>query len=218
MLSDIKINSAQRITEIREHLDFLTPLIPSAPIATPRYLNTSKGLIYVQLYGVIEYTMNSLIARAIHTINIEGKKLQELKQKIWGMALNAEFDSLNNANRKKWNKRNEIFQRIIDNLHIPIATNIMPTNGGNFSVPQLESIWSTFHISDPIFNDITFRGRLQEIVTNRINIAHGNNSASEVGAGVTNSDLYNRISDVSKYCSYVIDVFENYLAHKVYEA
>lgn len=214
MYTIIKENSTQRITEVRENLDFFAPLIPPAPTTTPRHLNTSKGLIFVQLYGIIEFTINTTVAKTIDIINNDFVQLHDLKHFVWGMALNNSFDSLNQANRKKWDKRIELIQKIVENGIATIATDIMPTNGDNYNLPQLTSLWHNFNITEPIFNDITFRGRLQEIVSNRINIAHGNNSASEIGSRVTPRDLYGRISDVSNFCSYFISVFEDYSLNK----
>ena len=214
MYSSIKINSAQRITEVRENLDFFVPLIPNAPITTPRHINTSKGLIFIQLYGVIEYTIYSTVAKTIDLINNDLVYLEDLKPFVWGLVLNSQLDSLNNANKKKWDKRIELFQKCIDNDVATIDTDIVPTNGENYNLPQLTSIWKTFSITEPIFNDITFRGRLQEIVRNRINISHGNITAAEVGSRVTPSDLYVRISEVSNFCSYFISVFEEYSSNK----
>ena len=217
MYSTIKTDSAQRITEIRENLDFFTPLIPLPPTATPRHLNTSKGLIFVQLYGVIEFTIGSTIAKTIDLINNDLVNIQDLKTLLWGLALDSKLDSLNQANRKKWDKRIELFQSIVDNSPALINNITMPTNGQNFNLPQLKSLWNNFNISEPIFNDIGFRGRLQEIVSNRINIAHGNNSASEVGSRVTPNDLYDRLNEVSNFCSYFISVFEDYTINKKYK-
>ena len=217
MYSAIKTNSAQRVTEVRENLDFFANLIPPAPTATPRQLNTSKGLIYVQLYGVIEYTINSTVAKTIDIINGDFVNIQDLKPFIWGMAFAPQFDSFNNANRKKWDKRVDLFQKYVNNNFANISNDIMPTNGQNFNADQLNSIWNNFNITEPIFHDITFRGRLQEIVSNRINIAHGNNSAAEVGSRVTATDLYLRITEVSNFCSYFISVFEDYTLNKKYK-
>ncbi|MHC1732806.1 MAG: MAE_28990/MAE_18760 family HEPN-like nuclease [Bacteroidales bacterium] len=214
MYTNISITSAQRITEVREYLDFLAQHIPPAPTATPRYLNTCKGLIFVQLYGIIEFTINSTLTRTIDLINQELVKLQDTQPFIWSMALNPQLDALREANRKKWDKRFDLFQKVLDNDEVIITNDIKPTNGDNYNFPQLESIWKTFNITAPIFNDVTFRGRLQEIVSNRINISHGNNSAAEIGSNVTPADLYIRIKDVSRYCSYFISVFEDYILQK----
>jgi hypothetical protein len=214
MYSGIKKYSAQRITEVREYLDFVVPLIPPPPTTTPRNLNTCKGLVFVQLYGVIEYTINSTLAKTIDLINGELIKLQDTKPFVWGMALNPQLDALIQVNRKKWDKRIELFEKIDDNKEIIIPNDIIPTDRNNYTFPQLESIWKTFCITDPIFNDVTFQSRLQEIVSNRINISHGNCSAADIGSRVTPADLYDRIKEVSNFCSYFISVFEDYLLNK----
>lgn len=211
MYTQVKVSSAQRITEVREFLDFFVPLIPAPPVATPRHLNACKGLVFVQLYGIIEYTISATIAKTIDIINNEAVKLQDLKYVIWGMALNPEFDSLIDTNSRKWDKRYELFQKVLGNNNANISNNIMPTNGQNFTQPQLQSIWQTFNISEPIFHDVAFGNRLQEIVRHRCNIAHGNESAAEIGARVTHMDLYNRLNEVSNYCTYLISVFEDYI-------
>lgn len=217
MFSTIKRTSAQRITEVREYLDYFYPLIPAPPTITPRYFNTFKGLVFVQLYGVIEHTVSITLVKVIEIINNDQVNIQDLKPLILSMALSAEFDSLIQVNTKKWDKRIELFKKYINNNHTNIPSNTMPTNGGNFTSAQLESIWNAFSITDNIFGDDSFKWRLQEIVRHRIDIAHGNDSAANIGSRFTPADLYARISDVSNYCSYFISVFEDYATHKKYK-
>jgi hypothetical protein len=214
--NDIKTNSSQRITEIREYLDFTTSLIPSAPTATPRYLNTAKGLIFVQLYGIIEYTVTSTVAKCISYINNEHIEISKIKPIIMSMALNPELDSLIQVGSKKWEKRHKVFQKLEQDTIVYIADDIIPTDGKNIHHPQLESIWKIFCLSDPIFHDNSFRGRLQDIVTNRVNIAHGNLAAAEIGARVTTQELKDRLDEVSTFCTYFISTLEDYTIQKKY--
>ncbi len=93
----------------------------------------------------------------------------------------------------------------------------MPTDGKNIHHPQLESIWKAFCLTDPIFHDNRFRGRLQEIVSNRVNITHGNLSASDIGARVTIKDLNDRLNEVSAFCTYFISVLDDYIVNKKYK-
>jgi hypothetical protein len=141
----------------------------------------------------------------------------EIKPPVWGMALNPFLDSLIQVNTKKWDKRFDLFQRIEANTPIIISSDIMPTNGDNYHHPQLESIRKTFCIVEPLYHDIAFKGRLQEIVSNRINIAHGNLTPAEIGSKVTVGDLYTRLDEVSKFCSYFIAVFEDYINLKKFK-
>lgn len=211
MFTDIQTLSAERVTEIREYIDLIDPLIPAAPTSTPRSLNTSKGLVFVQLYGLIEFTVLKTLQKAIFYINNENLKISEFKPIILSLVLNPNLDSLQAVNKKKWDKRFELFRKIEDNIYLEIDNALLPTNGENIQEPQLQSIWNIFCISDPIFHDIKFKSRITEIATNRINIAHGNVSAADVGSGVTINDLNNRLNEVSEFCSYFINVFENYI-------
>lgn len=217
IFDDIQENSAQRITEIREYLDFIVPLIPTPPVTTPRYFNTAKGLIFVQLYGVIEYTITSAISKCILHINNESVKLSDIKPIIMGMALNPELDSLIQVSSKKWEKRHNVFQKLEQDNIVHIVNDIMPTDGKNIHYPQLESIWKTFCLTEPIFHDNKFRGRLQTIVTNRVNITHGNLSAADIGARVTPQELSGSLNEVSAFCTYFISVLEDYITYKKYK-
>ena len=217
MFSDIQTVSTQRIIEIREYLDFISPLIPAAPVSTPRHLNTAKGLIFVQLYGVIEYTINSTVAKCILYINGETVNLSDIKPIIMGLALNSNLDSLKYASAKKWDRRYSLFKEIEDDLTVDISSDLLPTDGKNITFTQLNSIWKTFCLTAPIFHDITFRGRLQDIVGNRCNIAHGNQSAADVGSKVTPAELSDRLNEVSGFCSHFISVFEDYIVNKKYK-
>jgi RiboL-PSP-HEPN len=217
MFTNIQISSDQRITEIREYLDLIAQLIPDPPVSTPRYLNTAKGLIFVQFYGVIEYTVNSAVAQCISHINNASVKLSDIKPIIMGMALNSELDALMQVNSQKWEKRHNIFKILEQDVVVHIANDILPTDGKNIRDPQLKSIWKTFCLTNPIFHDQGFRGRLEEIVSHRNRIAHGNQPASEIGARVTIPELTSRLNEVSAFCTYFVSVLDDYIIYKKYK-
>lgn len=217
MFTDINTNSTQRIIEVREYLDFINANLPAPPAPTPKYINTGKGLVYVQLYGIVEFTVNSTISKCILYINSDQVKLSEIKHIIYAMALNPLLESLYDARKTKWSKRYNLFSELQSDPIVDISSDLMPTDGKNIHFPQLESIWQTFCITEPILHDNAFRGRLQDIVTNRINIAHGNESAADVGSRVSIPDLYNRLNDVSAFCTYIISTFDDYIKQKKYK-
>ncbi|WP_158824758.1 MAE_28990/MAE_18760 family HEPN-like nuclease [Mucilaginibacter lacusdianchii] len=216
MFDDIEAQCTQRITEIREYIDFISPLIPAPPVAPPRYLNTSKGLVFVQLYGLIEFTVLKTIEKTIACINSENLTVKQIKPVLLGLALNSSLDSLIDANRSKWDKRHDLFDKIDRDVTVVIESHLLPTDGKNIQLKQLESIKNIFCISQPIFHDIRFTSRIREIVQNRINVAHGNSSASDVGASYTTTDLLNRLTEVSAFCSYFISVFDDYIESEAY--
>ena len=214
MFTDLKIDSASKLVEVREFLDLTSSLIPAAPIPTPNSLLTSKGLFYVHIYGVFEFTITSCVKKTISAINIENAKINDIQPLLFGLALNPECDSLSSSRNRNWTHRWNLFEKIRDNVITQISTDLMPTDGKNIRYSQLESIWKTFCITAPILNAPSIGGRLKDIVNNRNAIAHGNNTPAEIGSRVTMTDLYNRYNEMSSYCSYVIQVFEDYVDNK----
>ena len=218
MYGDINRELTHRIAEIRESIDNIKALTPSPPVSTPRYLNSQKGLVFVQLYGAIEYLVNQTVPRTASLLTAENLDISKLSPYIWSMVLENNLESLRTVNRKKWEHRHKMFKLIVDDSKAVIPEDVMPTNGLNITQHQLESIWKTYNIKEPVFDEQSFSWRLKDIVLNRNDIAHGNKTAAEVGAAFTIADLYDRLNDVSTYCTYAIGVFENYISNKDYLA
>ncbi len=169
MFSDVQADSDSRIVEIRDYVDFLTLNHPNPPSAIPRHINCAKGLVYVQLYGIMENTVIKTITKTIDLINIENIQISRLKPSLMALAADNELNALISSISKKWDKRNDLFSKLASNGLCSIANTLLPTDGKNIGESQLHSIWKTFEIAAPIFYDIKFSSRLKDIVLNRIN-------------------------------------------------
>lgn len=218
MYADIDKELTQRIAEIRDNIDNISSQIPKPPIATPKYLNSQKGLIFVQLYGAVEYLINQVVPRTASILTAENLNMTALSPYIWSIVFERNLESLRTVNRKKWDHRHVMFKSVADDVKAIVPEDVMPTNGLNITQYQLESIWRTYDVKDPVFNDPSFGLRLKEVVLNRNAIAHGNKTAASVGAAFTIGDLYDRLNDISTHCTYIIGVFESYISNKDYLA
>ena len=213
----INTGSTERLIEIRESIDFIKSIIPAPPGAVPRHINNLKGQIFVQLYGVIEFTIVELLKTSLNFINSLSLNIADVKHSILSLILDPELESLKLVSSKKWEKRFDLTEKLRSNAICLISNSIMPTDGRNFGVNQFRSIWNVFSISDPIFHDVAFQGRLSEIIGHRNKIAHGEYTASSIGSAQTVGDLYSRQTEVSRFCSYLISVFENYLTSAAFK-
>lgn len=218
MFEDIISISTSRLIEVKGILDHIKDNAPDAPIPFPSSLTTMKGLFYIHIYGAFEYTVTATVQRTINLLNQTNVKIKDCKPILYSLILNSECDSLYNATSSKWNKRRDLFNKIEGNSEISISSDLFPTDGKNIRYAQLESIWTTFGIELPILNESSIGGRIKDIVDNRNAIAHGNSSASDIGSRVSLSDLYRRYDEISGYCSYIINVFENYMNDRKYVA
>jgi MAE_28990/MAE_18760-like HEPN len=61
----------------------------------------AKGLVFVQLYAVYEYTVKSAVQTAIDSINAFGYKMKDIKPSLMALYLDPEFKSLLDASKKK---------------------------------------------------------------------------------------------------------------------
>lgn len=218
MLRSIENGSTERLIEIRESLDFLNAFVPAAPVAVPKYINNLKGQVFVQLYGVIEYTIVELVKVSLDHISSLGLNLGDLKYSLFGLVLDSEMESLRISNKKKWDKRGDLSDKLKINGVCNISNLLMPTDGKNFGKNQFLSVWRAFSITEPLFHDVAFQGSLSEIIVYRNKIAHGEYTSSSVGASKTMSDLYKRQTEVSTFCSYLIAVFLDYLTNQKFKS
>lgn len=216
MFSDLKRDSAAKFVEVRDFLDFTSSLIPAPPLSTPNSILSAKGFFYVHIYGVFEYTVSTAVKKTISYINAENVKVNDFKPVILSMVLNPECDAILNTRSRNWEKRWNLFEKFRNNPVVQIASEVFPTNGKNIRYNQLESIWKTFCIDEPILNVPSIGGRISDIVDNRNAIAHGNSDPSEIGRRVSIAELYSRHTEMSSYCSYIIQVFEDYIVNKKY--
>lgn len=216
MLTDISLQSTKRLIEVRELLDNIKNISPKAPMPETPDILISKGLFFVLLYGAYEFTVKSTVAKSIEIINTDSVLLNDCKPLLLSIALNSNLDSIASVSGKKWEKRKLLFDNFNTNPSVTIATDLFPTNGRNLTVNQLQTIWDSFSIEEPVLPRTNLIGRLQELVLNRNAIAHGTSSAIDIGSLNSISDLYIKYADMSEVCSYVIQVFEDYLIKRRY--
>lgn len=218
MFDDIKVSSTSRLLEVRAVLDFIKTTTHPVPAPESMTVRVLKGMFYVHIYGVFEYTVTSVVQHTIYLINSLNIPLNSFKPILLSMVLNPEFDAIFITSNKKWEKRWVLFDKMENNLTTKISNDIFPTDGRNIRYAQLESIWKTFGVDAPILNNVSLGGRIKDIVANRNAIAHGNSSASEIGGRISIGDLYQRYNEMSSYISYIIEVFEEYITQEKYIA
>ncbi|MDH2997212.1 hypothetical protein A1D22_05940 [Pasteurellaceae bacterium LFhippo2] len=188
--------------------------------AKEELLNSLKGLLFVLLYGCIEYSVTESIKVTENIISLQNLSLSQVKPTLMTRFLHKEFDSLHNVGRKqKWQKRLDFMQKLIDdNVIVGNCCDDLelPTDGKNIRSQQLKAIFDTFSINTPLLTP-QWGGRLKDIVDNRNAIAHGNKTASAVGKPIFITDLQNRISEVNQFCTEFITIFANYIQNKEYK-
>jgi hypothetical protein len=218
MFENIKSESTRRLIEVRETIKYIRSFEARKRAQPPNIAITSmKGLFFVQLYGVYEYTLCSCISTTLEIISNENIKISQFRPRFLSIALNSDIVSLTMiGDGKKWERRWGFFDLFDQDNIVNFPNDLIPTDVKNIRYKQLESIWNSFSIQEPILPRPKIGGRIQELVDLRNAIAHGNESPSEVGKRFTPDDLQKRFEDINEFCTYCIMVFEKYIENKHY--
>lgn len=209
MFDEIKNEMTRKIFELKMWLDRIGDRDDFSVI--------NKGLFYVYIYGIYEETVRTVVQKTIEELNVKSVKISECIFELYSLIFSTEYDSLYGVgNEHKWEKRWKISQKLTQNPTVVIPYEIIPTDGKNLRYNQLESIAKTFGINDDILPRREIGGNIQEMVDNRNYIAHGNKTPSEVGREVSVNDLKVKLKNISDACTYIIELYENYIQNSLY--
>lgn len=181
------------------------------------FATISKGLFFVYLYGIYEEIVRKTIYTTIDALNKSSIKIGDCKFELYTMLFSPEYDALYNVgNEKKWERRWDIANKLSSNLQVEIQPDIFPTDGKNIRIRQLQSIANSFGVKENILPRNETGGYVQELVNMRNDIAHGNKLPREIGRNYTQEDLLKRCDILSEVCTYIVSIYEKYIAEKSY--
>ncbi len=217
MFNDVDVETNNRLLEAKDILIVLrgNRVVGDIPNDN-REDRVLKGLFFVSLYGVLEYNVTATVHRCIQIINSKQRRMLDLKASLYCLLLDAECEAVASVRDKKWDKRYMLFKQIEENPLSIIRDDLFPASIGNIKYKQLESIWKIFGITSPISLTDSFQWKLGSLVDRRNAIAHGRELPSTIGGRYTISSLEELYNEISIFCSYTINVFEEYINNEGY--
>lgn len=91
-------------------------------IVFSRSKTMTKGLMFVQLYAIYEFTVVTIVQNAINELNSKCISINTLRRELLGLALHTELSSIADCGYKKvWDARLELFQRIDSSDYFRVA-------------------------------------------------------------------------------------------------
>ena len=209
---DIKAEITRKFVELKLWVSNIPSDSTNAEFAT-----ISKGLFFVYLYGVYEEIVRKTIYATIDALNNSSTKISDCKYELFTVLFSPEYDALYSVgSEKKWEKRWDIANKLSSNMQIEIQTDLFPTDGRNIRIRQLKSIANSFGVKQNVLPRSETGGYVQELVNMRNDVAHGNKLPREVGRNYTQDDLLKRCDILSEVCTYVVSMYEKYIAEKSY--
>lgn len=218
MFTEVSLNSTKRLLEAKRLMELCSNNKFDEELATTD--SVLKGVVYVLLYGALEFTITHCVSRTIEILNDKTLNLYEVLPSLWGLIYDSACKRIETAGtNKKWENRYKLFKELTkDKVIEQIESTLFPSSNGNIKEQQLDRVWKTFGLKAPMFEPehMSVKQCLLELAEGRMAVAHGRECASQVGSLKTAVDLEGLYDSISRYCSYLIESFTQYINQEEY--
>lgn len=218
MFTEVSFNSTKRLLEAKRLMDLCSDDKFDEEQATTD--SVLKGVVYVLLYGALEFTIIHCVSRTIEILNDKTLNLYQVLPSLWGLIYDSACKRIETAGtNKKWENRYKLFKELTkDKVIEQIESTLFPSSNGNIKEQQLDRVWKTFGIKAPMFEPehMSVKQTLLDLANGRMAVAHGRECASQVGSLKTAGDLEELYDSISRYCSYLIECFTQYINQEEY--
>jgi len=218
MFTEVSLNSTKRLLEAKRLMELCSNNKFDEELATTD--SVLKGVVYVLLYGALEFTITHCVSRTIEILNDKTLNLYEVLPSLWGLIYDSACKRIETAGtNKKWENRYKLFKELTkDKVIEQIESTLFPSSNGNIKEQQLDRVWKTFGLNAPMFEPeyMSVKQCLLELAEGRMAVAHGRECASQVGSLKTVGDLEGLYDSISRYCSYLIECFTQYINQEEY--
>lgn len=218
MFTEVSLNSTKRLLEAKRLMELCSDDKFDEEQATTD--SVLKGVVYVLLYGALEFTITHCVSMTIEILNDKTLNLYQVLPSLWGLIYDSACKRIETAGtNKKWENRYKLFKELTkDKVIEQIESTLFPSSNGNIKEQQLDRVWKTFGIKAPMFEPehMSVKQTLLDLANGRMAVAHGRECASQIGSLKSSSDLEELYDSISRYCSYLIECFTQYINQEEY--
>lgn len=218
MFTDVSLSSTKRLLEAKRLMELCSNDKFDEEQATTD--SVLRGAVYVLLYGALEFTITHCVSRTIEILNDKTLNLYQVLPSLWGLIYDSACKRIETAGtNKKWENRYKLFKELTkDKVIEQIESTLFPSSNGNIKEQQLDRVWKTFGIKAPMFEPehMAVKQTLLDLANGRMAVAHGRECASQIGSLKSSSDLEELYDSISRYCSYLIECFTQYINQEEY--
>ncbi len=192
------------------HIKSLEQTDPTAPQSMD--LRIAKGLAYVHMYAAIEKTTNDIVTTALIEVDSIKPTTRHLKSSFQPIAVHPSLQSIRDCSSGKFfNRSANIFEAIEENELCAVNETMFGLYLQNVWIESIDEVCRCFGMKKIAISPLE-KSLLNSIVENRNKVAHGRESASEVGQKHS-SDHLMRLHDLSvSFCEKLTDEFETFIS------
>lgn len=184
MFPSLQLEVMDRFTALEEHFR-----------ATRRFhghpSQTAKGLVFVEIYAIHEYTVNNVVRAATAAIAAHSHAFIDLRPCLLALFLDPELQSLRDCPPKDlWKRRLALFDRANSVDAVSLASSPLPVDGTHFRHTHLDLILEVLGITQKLTLRRRHMFEIDKAVDNRNSISHGRETAQEVGRRYSREEIW----------------------------
>jgi len=217
-----RLIATERLTEVLIYLNHVTACepnpnviatgsghIPTVNPIVPAHVNVMKGLFFVQLYGALEKSTSHASQLLLSKIHALAPKNEHVIVQFNVVSMARKWKSIKDTGHgKAFVQMTNFFASLESPDYFGIDDTLFSSSLQNVWAKTLEDLFACLGMPNPLS---TSEGALvDELVDKRNAVAHGRETASEIGQRYTTSDLRKRLQDVQTLIFKLIDRLEAY--------
>jgi hypothetical protein len=203
-------------TEVRDRFTGVESYFKATRGLGKSFQQTSKGMAFVHVYAVYEFTVKSVFRTAIDQIMAHGLKVDKLTPSLLAIFLEPELQSFKTIGGKKASleARTKIFERLFSNQPASVSNTIFPTDGSHFRQGQLQTVFNILGIRRMAAQRRAHLLRIDEVVGHRNAIAHGGETAAAIGSRYTRQEVLQIMRQMQSVCMLIVSAVEKQCSNK----
>jgi len=178
---------------------------PKGP-AKRELAQTAKGLSFVQVYAIYEYTVREVTRNAVREIAAHAHAYSDLQFYLLAIFLDPQMRSLRDCpDSDTWKKRFDLLEQAVSDKPVT-SVEAIPHDGSHFRHTQVELILQMLGIRRTLTRRKRHRYEIDEVVVNRNTISHGTETAANVGRRYSRADVKRTIRVMQSICLRLIEI------------
>ncbi|WP_129140135.1 MAE_28990/MAE_18760 family HEPN-like nuclease [Modicisalibacter coralii] len=171
-----------------------------------------KGFFFVAAYAALEFTVTKCCSEFVSHIKNNGYPLNSLECNLLAFVLEPEFQAVYSCKEEdRLKKKASLVRRVYSSETARVADSSFPGEGMNVGRQQLRDLWDVMNIPGRPFPERCNGDYLDEIKNNRNAVAHGRETAHDIGRRYTLEELGERLEEVKNVCEHVFSSFAQHV-------
>ena len=173
----------------------------------------AKGLAFVQIHAIYEYTAKEVMRIAIHEIASHGHHYADLKPSLLAVFLHPQLESVKDSGKHHaWERRIDLFQRRSEKAPIaPVL--VVPSDGSYFKHTQAQLILKTLGVKRTLTRRRRHLFLIDEVVENRNKVSHGTETAAAIGKRYSRGDIIKKLKQMRRVCLRMIAIVSEHCSN-----